>query len=406
MNGRRAVCVLRGAISLVATLALLAGVPFLLAMWVGRPLPRSIPTLDALEQATRSGISDQVVVKALAVVAWIAWAQLALALVVETLAVARGRQAIHLPVLPGFQVTAARLVTGILMIASTVQPARAQAAPAPISVLAEFDASRFAPTVEVFGPGVDDDGPMPIASTTDPTAPARAVEHPSVTVRRHDTYWAIAERTLGDGFRWREILDLNVGRILPDGSTIAAGDETLHAGWVLLLPAGAAADSAVARPSDGPAPTVEADQQLATIVVERGDNLWTISEDRLEVDLGREPTDPEVAPYWREIVDANQDRYVQPGNPNLIYPGQVLVLPPTGREPPAPPPDELATRPAEPPPPAATPEEVDQPAGAPVTSTTIAGPAESESPPPPPPPPPAVEEPARVTAEDADVEDD
>ena len=46
---------------------------------------------------------------------------------VEILAVARGRQPIHLPVIPGFQVTAARLVAGVLMITAPVQPGRAHA---------------------------------------------------------------------------------------------------------------------------------------------------------------------------------------------------------------------------------------------------------------------------------------
>ena len=69
-------------------------------------------------------------------------------------------------------------------------------------------------------------------------------------------------------------------------------------------------------------------------MVERGDNLWDISEDRLEDDLGRDATDAEVAPYWQQVIDTNQDRYVQPGNPSLILPGQVIDLPPTGHEPP------------------------------------------------------------------------
>ncbi|HTO00558.1 MAG TPA: bacterial transcriptional activator domain-containing protein, partial [Microthrixaceae bacterium] len=59
---------------------------------------------------------------------------------------------------------------------------------------------------------------------------------------------------------------------------------------------------------------------------------WKIAEDRLEVDLGREADNPEVAPYWQEVIGANEDLFVQPGNPSLIYPGQVFVLPPTGPE--------------------------------------------------------------------------
>ena len=69
MNDRRSLLLLRGVISLVATLALIVGVPLLLATLVGWPLPTRIPTLDSFEQAAQSGISDQVLVNTLAVIA-------------------------------------------------------------------------------------------------------------------------------------------------------------------------------------------------------------------------------------------------------------------------------------------------------------------------------------------------
>jgi nucleoid-associated protein YgaU len=34
-----------------------------------------------------------------------------------------------------------------------------------------------------------------------------------------------------------------------------------------------------------------------------------------------------VAPYWRAVIDANRDRLAVPGDPDLILPGQVIVLP-------------------------------------------------------------------------------
>lgn len=337
MNDQRSLLVVRGVSSLVATLALIVGVPLLLATLVGWPLPTSLPTLDSFERAAQSGVSDQVIVNTLAVVAWIAWAQLALAVVTEAVAVARGHQAIHLPVLPAFQITAARLVAGILMMASTVQPARAVAAPPPLPVVAEAPAAAQEPIPDSLVPSANGHPLTLLARTTDlmPAAPAAA--HPSVTVQRHDSYWAIAERTLGDGLRWQEILDLNVGRTLPDGTTIIAGDDTLHSGWVLLLPADATVETVAPRADDRVAAGPE-DDGLATTVVERGDDLWSISEERLEADLEREAGDPEVAPYWRTVIDANRDRFIQPGDPDLIYPGQALVLPATGYEQPLPPP--------------------------------------------------------------------
>ena len=365
MNNRRSQ-LLRGVLSLVATLALIVGVPLLLAALVGWPLPTSIPTLDALEQAARSGISDQVVVNTLAVIAWIAWAQLTLALVSEAVGVARGRQAIHLPVLPAFQVTATRLVAGILMMASTVQPARAVAEPTPIPVPAEVAEVTPESIPESSDPSPYGRTPTPLARTSDPPPAAPAPEHPTVTVQRHDSYWAIAERTLGDGLRWHEILDLNVGRTLPDGTTISAGDDTLHSGWVLVLPGDATVEPAAPR-SGGPASAAAEGNGLATLVVERGDNFWSIAEDRLEGDLGREVGDPEVLPYWGEVVAANRARYAELVDPDLIYPGQAVVLPPTGLERPSPPPP-AEDEPVPPPAAAVEPEE-------PPTATTQPTPA-------------------------------
>ena len=77
MTNERPVHVLVGVASLVTALTLLVGVPLLLLVSVGWPLPTSIASLRAIEQAARSGVDDQVVVNTLAVVAWIAWAQLA-----------------------------------------------------------------------------------------------------------------------------------------------------------------------------------------------------------------------------------------------------------------------------------------------------------------------------------------
>lgn len=378
MNERRALPVLQGVTSLIATFALISGVPVLLAALVGWPLPTSIPSLSAIEQAARSGISDQVVVKLLAVIAWLAWSQLALALALEGVAVAQRRQATRIPVLPGFQIIAAHLVAGILMMASTVQPARADAARQPVPLVAQTTAATDASTAHFVAPGLNGSALTFNADTPPPATTPSAIDHQTVTVQRHDSYWAIADRTLGDGLRWRELLDLNLGRTLPDGTVIA--DDTLHTGWVLRLPADANGDPIMAAPSADTETPAAVDRDLSTVVVVRGDNLWTISEDRLAVDLGRAPVDPEVAPYWHAVIDANRDRYVQPENPNLILPGQVLVLPPTGTPHQVPAPVEQGPAPAGTPPAPNGQPAPEQPVAPPVTSTTTAS-SESKTPP-------------------------
>jgi nucleoid-associated protein YgaU len=55
--------------------------------------------------------------------------------------------------------------------------------------------------------------------------------------------------------------------------------------------------------------------------------MWSLAEDRLRMALGREPADHEIGPYWRKVVEENQDR-IRSGDPDLIFPGEVLVMPP------------------------------------------------------------------------------
>ena len=65
-----------------------------------------------------------------------------------------------------------------------------------------------------------------------------------------------------------------------------------------------------------------------TWVVSSGESLWSIAEESLQDAWGRsEITDEEVASYWRPLIAANADRLVDPGNPDLILPGQELTLP-------------------------------------------------------------------------------
>lgn len=63
-----------------------------------------------------------------------------------------------------------------------------------------------------------------------------------------------------------------------------------------------------------------------TVRVEPGDNLWTIAAARVRVLTGTEPTDAQIAPYWGRVVEENRDR-LRSGDPDLIFPGEVVVLP-------------------------------------------------------------------------------
>lgn len=70
--------------------------------------------------------------------------------------------------------------------------------------------------------------------------------------------------------------------------------------------------------------------QPTTWTVAPGESFWTIAEDLTSDRLGRRAEDREVDPVWRRLVDANRGRLLEPGNPDLLWPGQVLDVPPTG----------------------------------------------------------------------------
>jgi hypothetical protein len=60
-------------------------------------------------------------------------------------------------------------------------------------------------------------------------------------------------------------------------------------------------------------------------VVQRGDHLWSIAAETVADQLGA-TTDNEIERYWRLLIEDNHE--VIGSDPDLIIPGQTLVLPP------------------------------------------------------------------------------
>lgn len=58
-----------------------------------------------------------------------------------------------------------------------------------------------------------------------------------------------------------------------------------------------------------------------------GDSFWRIAEQRLWAHHDRQPTDEEVAHHMDRLIEHNRGRLVDRANPDLIFPGQRLVLP-------------------------------------------------------------------------------
>ncbi len=91
---------------------------------------------------------------------------------------------------------------------------------------------------------------------------------------------------------------------------------------VRLPPAGGTAPG----PAPPPAPEPVPEPERYTVVP--GDCFWTIADDILHRSWGRPPTDAEIVPYWLRLIDANRSGLADPGNADLIFPGQVFDVPP------------------------------------------------------------------------------
>ena len=111
-----------------------------------------------------------------------------------------------------------------------------------------------------------------------------------------------------------------------DGTFVPPG----LAGQIVTTPQ-ARPDSAVPPSPASPSETSVLGDEFspAEVTVRSGDNLWIICRRHLTGTLGHRPANEEVAPYWRQVIANNQPHLIS-GNPDLIYAGEVIEMPPTG----------------------------------------------------------------------------
>lgn len=73
----------------------------------------------------------------------------------------------------------------------------------------------------------------------------------------------------------------------------------------------------------------QAESSEPTWTVKSGESFWVIATETLADEWGvSDLTDTEIVSYWEPLIAANQDRLVDPGNPDLLLPDQELLLPP------------------------------------------------------------------------------
>lgn len=105
-------------------------------------------------------------------------------------------------------------------------------------------------------------------------------------------------------------------------TTVMTGTPAATVTMHLLAPAEPAVPRVVAPvPDVAPAPATN------QWTVRPGECFWSVAERVLTDRAGRPPTDAEIVPYWRRLIEANRDQLVHRDNPDLILPGQTFTVP-------------------------------------------------------------------------------
>ena len=309
---------LRGVGALLVLVAVVVGVPLLLA-WL-RLTPHGIPTAHQVTTALRRRDDGQLAAVVIAAGAWLCWALFTISLLPEIAAAVRNRPAFDLPGLGVFQRPAGALVAAIA-IALTAAPltagagAAAKAAPPPplpTPSPVQLSAPRPVPTLPPAAEHRNGNRPL-AADAQQPGAPASAAvptdqtptrAAPTYVVQRRDTLWGIAERYLHNPLRYSEIAHLNPAAVGPDNEITPRA--------VLTLPpdaTGLPADHAAGRGDAG-----------TEVTVRPGDTLWDIEEQLTGSGAN-----------WQQGWQANAGR-AEPGgatytDADLIQPGWTLTIP-------------------------------------------------------------------------------
>ena len=167
------------------------------------------------------------------------------------------------------------------------------------TVVAANGTSGTAGGVTPTGTGTASTTPVTLAPPPAP-APAAGADY---VVQKGDTLEGIARTKLGDGQKWKSIVDLNPG----------LNPKALKVGQTIKLPAGGSAGSEIAAKPAAPAGS-EAPAGANTCTVQKGDTLIAISRKFFGSDAD-----------WKRILEANKSQLK--GDAGNLQPGMKLTIP-------------------------------------------------------------------------------
>ncbi|MEU4606077.1 hypothetical protein AB0F43_24075 [Kribbella sp. NPDC023972] len=242
---------LKGFVALLAILAIVGGVPYVLLRFFGTPWPDTMPSRDVLF----SELSIETVLGIIAFFIWVAWLHFVVCLIAEAVAEIRGHGlSPRIPLGGGSQGLARRLISTVVLIGA------AASVSVPVAN-AVTTTSAASPNVATATQGGDQESRDTFRQTearstvlsgnktttthtgvrTNSDDKGQVVKYTEVRPpqgRNYDCLWDIAERYLGEGRRYKEIYELNKNKLQPDGRRLTNPDLILP-GWQVRLPADA-----------------------------------------------------------------------------------------------------------------------------------------------------------------------
>ncbi|MGQ4519106.1 LysM peptidoglycan-binding domain-containing protein [Dermabacteraceae bacterium CCM 9520] len=291
---------LKAASAALLLVALLFGIPAALLALYGNPFPTSLPSAAEIKRLFTSTDTAAFFIFVAVWVSWIAWATFAFSTLHELIYRLKATPAPNLKGL-SLQQGAASLL--LATIAAGITSPAALAAPnheeiAHPAVTIQAPQKQQAPET---------------APETAPEAPANQAKQETktrltITVQAGDSAWSLAEQHLGNGQKWKELVEANLNKIQPDGKSLKAGETPyLEPGWKLEIPGTENLSEAEREAAE----TAANQNRYEEVTVQEGESIYSLAKQHLG-----------SADKWEAILDASTD-FTQPNGAKLTDPDQV-----------------------------------------------------------------------------------